>query len=171
MGFEKKVAVLGGSRTPFVRSQGLYLGKTNQDLLTLAVSDLVRKNNLQRVQLGDVIAGAVMNHPFDWNLTREVVLGSGLHPETPGLNIQRACGTGLEAVNLIALKIAAGQIEVGIAGGSDTNSDIPLIGQRELTHFLIGLQSQKSFLQKVRFGLSNFRLGLIKPQLPPVCSE
>ena len=106
MSFGRKVAILGGSRIPFVKSQAQYLGKSNQDLLTTVMVDLVRKQNLNGKLLGDVIAGGVMNHPFDWNLTREVVLSSGLAPETPGLNLQRACGTSLEATNLIALKIA-----------------------------------------------------------------
>lgn len=168
MSFGRKVGILGGSRIPFVKSQAQYLGKSNQELLTTAVSDLVQKKNLTGKLLGDVIAGAVMNHPFDWNLTREVVLGSGLAPETPGLNIQRACGTGLEAANLIALKIAAGQIQAGIAGGTDSNSDIPLIGQRKLTHFLIRLQNTKSLAEKISVVLSQFRFSLLKPQLPAV---
>ncbi len=168
MSFGKKVAILGGSRIPFVKSQTNYLGKSNQDLLTTAFSDLVIKKQIQGKVLGDVIAGVVMNHPFDWNLTREVVLGSGLAPETPGLNIQRACGTGLEAANLIALKIAQGQIQSGIAGGSDTNSDIPLIGQRKLTHFLIRMQNAKSLLQKLSLFFSNFKFSLLRPQLPVV---
>lgn len=168
MSFGRKVAILGGSRIPFVKSQAQYLGKSNQDLLTTVVSDLVQKKNLKGKLLGDVIAGVVMNHPFDWNLTREVVLGSGLAPETPGLNIQRACGTGLEAANLIALKIAAGQIDVGIAGGSDSNSDIPLIGHRRLTHFLIRLQSAKSVGAKLAVIFSHFNWRLLKPQLPAV---
>lgn len=168
MSFNRKVAILSGSRVPFVKSQTNYLGKSNQDLLGTTVADLVQKNKLGGKLLGDVIAGVVMNHPFDWNLTREVVLGSGLAPETPGLNIQRACGTGLEAANLIALKIAAGQIQSGIAGGSDTNSDIPLIGQRKLTHFLIRLQNAKSFAEKLSVIFSNFKLSLLKPQLPVV---
>ncbi len=163
----KKVAILAGSRTPFVKSMTAYQGASNQDLLGTAFNALVAKTNLDGKLLGDVIAGTVMNHPFDWNLTREVVLGSKLNSQTPGLNIQRACGTGLEAANLIALKIAAGQIDVGIAGGSDTNSDIPLIGQRKLTHFLIRLQNAKSFLEKMKI-LGSFNPRLLKPQVPAV---
>jgi len=144
-----------------------YLGASNQDLLGTAFNDLVEKCHLEGKILGDVIAGTVMNHPFDWNLTREVVLGSKLSPSTPGLNIQRACGTGLEAANLIALKIAAGQIDVGIAGGSDTNSDIPLIGQRKLTHFLIKLQNAKSIPDKLKH-LASFNPSLLRPQVPAV---
>lgn len=167
MSFGKKIAIYGGSRTPFVKSLGHYLEKSNQDLLGAAVNDLVKKTNLKDKLLGDVIAGAVMNHPFDWNLTREVVLGSELSPETPGLNIQRACGTGLEAANLIALKIASGQIDSGIAGGSDTNSDIPLISQRKLTNWLIKFQNAKSLIDKIGL-ISEFRANLLKPQLPVV---
>jgi acetyl-CoA C-acetyltransferase len=168
MSFNRKVAILGGSRIPFVKSQTYYLSKSNQDLLGTAVSDLVQKKKLKGKLLGDVVAGVVMNHPFDWNLTREVVLGSGLAPETPGLNIQRACGTGLEAANIVALKIAAGQIQAGIAGGSDSNSDIPLIGQRKLTHFLIRLQNAKSITEKLSVFLSIFKLSLLIPQFPAV---
>ena len=163
----KKVAIINGSRVPFVKSMTNYQGASNQDLLSTAFNDLVVKNKLEKKLIGDFIAGTVMNHPFDWNLSREVVLGSDLSHETPGLNIQRACGTGLEAANLVALKIANGQIESGIAGGSDTNSDIPLIGQRKLTHWLIKLQNAKSFPEKLKV-LSSFNPSLLKPQVPAV---
>lgn len=167
MAFARKVAVIDGARIPFVKSLGTYLGLSNQDLLSASLNALVERNKLQGKLLGDVITGTVMNHPFDWNLGREVVLGSALDPNTPGLNIQRACGTGLEAANLVALKIGAGQIESGIAGGSDTNSDIPLIGQRRLTHFLVKLQNAKSLPEKLKV-LSSFNPSLLKPQMPVV---
>lgn len=167
MAFARKVAVIDGKRIPFVKSLGVYLGLSNQDLLTTTVNALVKNNKLEGKLLGDVITGTVMNHPFDWNLGREVVLGSELDPNTPGLNIQRACGTGLEAANLVALKIGAGQIESGIAGGSDTNSDIPLIGQRRLTHFLVKFQNAKTFPEKLKV-LSSFNPALLKPQMPVV---
>lgn len=167
MSFQRKVAIIHGSRTPFVKSMSNYQGASNQELLSAALNDLVAKTNLENKLLGDVVAGTVMNHPFDWNLTREVVLGSKLDPETPGLNIQRACGTGLEAANIIGLKIAAGQIEAGIAGGSDTNSDIPLIGQRKLTHWLIKLQNAKTLADKLKV-ISGFNPSLLKPQVPAV---
>lgn len=163
----RKVAIINGSRTPFVKSMTNYQGTSNQDLLTAAFNDLVTKNKLQGKLIGDVITGSVMNHPFDWNLAREVVLGSELDPMTPGMNIQRACGTGLEAANLIALKIASGQMESGIAGGSDTNSDIPLIGQRSLTHWLVRLQNTKSFAEKLKV-VTDFNPKFLKPQLPAV---
>ena len=164
---QKKVAIIHGSRVPFVKSMAHYQGVSNQELLTAAVEDLVKKTHIEGKIIGDVVAGTVMNHPFDWNLSREVVLGSKLDPRTPGLNIQRACGTGLEAANIVALKIASGQIEAGIAGGSDTNSDIPLIGQRKLTHWLIKLQNAKSFAEKLKV-ITSFNPSLLKPQVPAV---
>jgi len=163
----KKVAILSGSRIPFVKSMTSYQGQSNQMMLTAVMDDLVKKNHLEGKLIGDVIAGTVMNHPFDFNLTREVVMGSKLDPRTPGLNIQRACGTGLEAANLVALKIASGQIESGIAGGSDTNSDIPLVGQRRLTHFMIKLQNAKSVGDKLKV-LASFNPKLLKPEIPAV---
>lgn len=163
----KRVAIINGSRTPFVKSQTVYQGTSNQDMLSAVFNDLVDKTHIEGKLLGDVITGAVMQHPFDWNLTREVVLGSKIDFNTPGLNIQRACGTGLEAANLIFLKIMAGQIEAGIAGGTDTNSDIPLIGQRKLTHWLIKLQNAKTFPEKLKV-LSSFNPSLLKPQIPAV---
>lgn len=167
MSFGKNVGILCSSRTPFVKSQTQFLNKSNQDLLGAALNDLVNKTHIQGKLLGDLIAGSIMNHPFDWNLAREAVLGSALSPETPGLTIQRACGTGLEAVNLIALKIASGQITAGIGGGTDTNSNIPLVGQRRLTHFLIKWNQAKGFKERIA-ALQKFRLGMLKPQLPEV---
>jgi acetyl-CoA C-acetyltransferase len=168
MAFARKVAVIDGKRIPFVKSLGTYLGLSNQDLLSASLNALVEKNHLEGKLLGDVITGTVMNHPFDWNLGREVVLGTKLDPNTPGLNIQRACGTGLEAANLIALKIGAGQIESGIAGGSDTNSDIPLIGQRRLTHFLVKLQNAKTIPEKLKVLATDFNPAILKPEMPVV---
>ena len=163
----RKVAILGGVRTPFVKSLTSYKQVTNKELLTETLHQLVKKYQLEGELLGDVISGSVMLHPFDWNLTREAVLGSGLHPYTPGQNIQRACGTGLESVNLVGLKIATGQIEVGIGAGSDTNSDVPLIGQHDLTQWLMSLKEAKSFTDKLKV-ISTFRPHLIKPLLPAV---
>ena len=167
MSFAKKVAIIHGSRTPFVKSMTNYQGVSNYDLLSASFFDLVEKTKLEGKLLGDVVLGSVMNHPFDWNIGREVVLGSKLDPRTPGFNIQRACGLGLEAANIVAMKIATGQIDAGIAGGSDTNSDIPLIGQRKLTHWLIKLQNAKSVGEKLKV-LSSFNPTLLKPQVPAV---
>lgn len=118
-------------------------------MLTATLEAVVSKYNLQGKLLGDVALGAVMASSIEWNLAREVVLGCGLDPRTPAFNVQRACGTSLETTNLIALKIAAGQIESGIAGGCDTNSDLPIMLKRSLAWKLIDINQAKSFTQRV----------------------
>lgn len=164
---QRKVAILAGKRTPFVKSMSDYLGYSNYDLLSHAFNSLVKDQKLQGKELGDFISGSVMNHPFDWNLSREVILGSELNHQTPGLNIQRACGTGLEAANLVGLKISSGQIEVGVAGGTDTNSNVPFIGNTKLTHKMIELQNAKTVSQKLKVIMS-ISPKLLKPLLPAV---
>src|SRR5690349_1108207 len=111
----RRVAVVGGNRIPFARSNTVYATASNQDMLTAAIDGLVARYGLQGERLGEVVAGAVLKHARDFNLTREAVLGSRLAPETPAYDIQQACGTGLETVILTANKIELGQIESAIA--------------------------------------------------------
>src|ERR671929_768507 len=115
----RRVAILGGNRIPFARSNGPYARASNQDMLTAALDGLVARFGLAGEQVGEVVAGAVVKHSRDYNLTRECVLGSRLDPHTPAYDVQQACGTGLETVIAVANKIALGQIEVGVAGGVD----------------------------------------------------
>src|SRR5581483_11188652 len=116
----RRVAIVGGVRIPFARSHTAYATAGNQDMLTAAFRGLVERFKLQGERLGDVAAGAVIKHSKDFNLTRECVLSSGLDPHTPAVDLQRACGTSLEAAIVIGNKIALGQIDVGIAGGTDS---------------------------------------------------
>ena len=123
----RPVAIVGGLRIPFARSYGAYNSLSNSDLLTVTLKALVSRYGLEGVRLGDVIGGAVVKHSKDFDLVREAVLSSGLDPQTPGLDIQRACGTGLEAAILVGNKIALGQIDAGIAGGVEALSDPPVV--------------------------------------------
>lgn len=136
-------------------------------MLTAAVEAVVKKFKLEGRLLGDVSLGAVMTSSIDWNLTREVVLGTSLDQRTPGFNVQRACGTSLETVNLIANKIAVGQIENGIAGGCDTNSDLPVMMQKSLAWKLIDLNQSKSFGERLKKILS-IRPSDLKPAYPGI---
>lgn len=127
----RKVAILGGNRIPFARSNKEYSSASNQDMLTAALNGLVARYGLQDERVGQVTAGAVLKHSRDFSLTRECVLGSPLDSQTPGTDIQMACGTGIAAAVHVADAIAAGRIDSGIAGGVDTTSDAPLaVGDR-----------------------------------------
>ncbi|MDN6321009.1 MAG: acetyl-CoA C-acetyltransferase [Marinobacter sp.] len=161
----RRVAIIGGNRIPFARSNTAYSKLNNQELLTSALRGLVDRFDLQGKQLGEVVAGAVIKHSRDFNLTREAALSSGLAPETPAYDIQQACGTGLEAAILVANKIALGQIECGIAGGTDTTSDAPIGVSEGLRSILLDLNRAKTNGERLKI-LSRFRPGDLKPALP-----
>ena len=130
-GQTRRVAVVGGNRIPFARSNAAYARASNQDMLTAALDGLVDALRRSRASgSARSSAGAVLKHARDRDLTRESVLGSRLAPETPAYDVQQACGTGLETAILVANKIALGQIDAGIAGGVDTASDAPIARQR-----------------------------------------
>ena len=90
----RRAVVLGGNRIPFARSNSAYAKASNQDMLTAALDGLVERFDLAGERLGEVVAGAVLKHSRDFNLTRECVLGSRLVAETPAYDVQQACGTG-----------------------------------------------------------------------------
>jgi acetyl-CoA C-acetyltransferase len=163
----RRVAIIGSKRIPFVRSFKEYARTTNQEMLTATLKALETRYALTGKRIGDVSLGAVMTSSIDWNFAREVVLGTGLDPHTPAFNVQRACGTSLETANLVALKIAAGQIESGIAGGCDTNSDLPVMAQRKLAWKLIDINNAKSFGERLKAILS-IRPSDLKPSFPGI---
>ncbi len=165
----RRVAILGGARIPFARSNSAYIGKSNQDMLTAALRGVVDKFQLHGETLGDVVAGAVVKHSRDFNLTRESVLGSGLSPDTPAFDIQQACGTGLEAAITVGNKIALGQIEVGIAGGVDTTTDAPIAVSEGLRKILLEANRGKTTGQKLK-ALLQIRPKHLTP-LPPANGE
>lgn len=145
----RKVAIVGGARIPFARSMGAYMGLSNHDLMTATLQGLVNKFGLQGELLGEVALGAVMKHSADWNLAREVTLSSGLNAATPAYDVQQACGTSLETAILVGNKIALGQIEVGIAGGTDTNSDLPIVFSQRFRERMVKSFTGRTFMQKI----------------------
>ncbi|HBO5161047.1 acetyl-CoA C-acetyltransferase [Pseudomonas aeruginosa] len=161
----RRVAIVGGNRIPFARSNTVYATASNQEMLTSALEGLVERYNLRGERLGEVVAGAVLKHSRDFNLTRECVLGSRLAPETPAYDIQQACGTGLEAAILVANKIALGQIDSGIAGGVDTTSDAPIGVNEGLRKILLEANRGKSNLDKLK-SLLKIRPRHVVPAIP-----
>jgi len=161
----RRVAVIGGNRIPFARSNTVYAGVSNQDMLTAAIDGLVTRYGLEGERLGEVVAGAVLKHARDFNLTREAVLGSKLSPETPATDIQQACGTGLQAAIQVANKIALGQIEVGIAGGTDTTSDAPVAVSDKLRKKLMKVNAARDTKSRLA-ALASIRPGDIGLEIP-----
>ncbi|HYL04040.1 MAG TPA: acetyl-CoA C-acetyltransferase [Steroidobacteraceae bacterium] len=163
----RRVAIVGGVRIPFARSYSAYATASNQEMLTAVFRGVVERFKLQGVRLGDVAAGAVIKHSRDYNLSRESVLSTGLDPQTPGLDLQRACGTSLEAVIAIGNKIALGQIEAGLAGGSDSISDAPIVYPRAYQQLLLESYRGRSAWQRLQPWLG-LRPRHFKPVLPAV---
>lgn len=164
----RRVAILGGSRIPFCRNNTAYFDLGNVGMSIKAVGSLVEKFNLGGVQLGEVALGAVLKHSSDWNIGREVALSSGLSPLTPGITMQRACGTSLDTSIHIGNKIALGQIEAGIAGGSDTTSDVPIVVGEKLRRRLLDINRAKTFGQRLGAMFKGFSPAEFKPGFPGV---
>lgn len=163
----RPVAIVGGSRIPFCRANTAYVDLDNNAMMTSALNALVQRFSLQGECIGDVALGAVIKHSSDWNLAREAVLNTDLAPQTPAFGIQRACGTSLDATILIANKIAMGQIEVGIAGGVDTISDVPIVYDRRLGERIRKMSLARGIAEKARVW-KGFRLRELKPSFPDV---
>lgn len=163
----RRVAIVGGVRIPFVRGNGAYAEVGNQEMLTAALRGVVERYGLQGQRMDDVAAGAVMKHSSQWNLTRESVLGSGLAAETPGLDLQRACGTSLEAAIALGNKIALGQIDCAIAGGVDTVSDPPVVYPKSFQQLLLRSYRAKTAGERIAPWLG-LRLRNLRPVLPGI---
>ena len=161
----RKVAIIGGNRIPFVRSNTSYSHASNMDMLSATLQGLVNRFGLSDQRLGEVAAGAVMKHSRDFNLAREATLNSGLSLQTPAYDVQQACGTGLEAAILVGNKIALGQIECGIAAGTDTASDAPIALNEKYRHMILSLNRAKTFGQRLR-ALASIRPSFMLPLLP-----
>ncbi|HEY0888001.1 MAG TPA: acetyl-CoA C-acetyltransferase [Nocardioides sp.] len=164
-GTTRRVAILGGNRIPFARSNTAYSHASNQDMLTAALDGLVERFGLEGQQVGEVVAGAVLKHSRDFNLARESVLGSKLSPSTPATDIQQACGTGLQAAIYVANKIALARIDSGIAGGSDTTSDAPIAVGEGLRKALLEANRAKDLKGRLK-ALAAIRPSDLVPNIP-----
>ncbi|MBS1984483.1 MAG: acetyl-CoA C-acetyltransferase [Bdellovibrionales bacterium] len=163
----KSVYVLGSARIPFVKSQTAYSEFTRKELMVASLNGLIEKHKLQGQLMGDVALGAVMLASGDFNLARECVLETELHPDSPAYNVQRACGTGLETAWHLALKAHVGAIDIGIAGGVDTNSDLPIEVSRPLQKTLLDLNKARTLGDKLK-AVGQLSLKSLKPKVPSV---
>jgi len=161
----RRVAIVGGNRIPFARSNSVYSRASNQDMLTTALDGLVERFSLGGEALGEVAGGAVLKHSRDRDLTRESVLGTRLAPETPAYDVQQACGTGLETTILVANKIALGQIDAGVACGVDTTSDAPIGVNEDLREVMLDANREKTTAGRLKL-LARLRPGHVVPSIP-----
>jgi len=164
----RPVAIIGGVRIPFCRQHSAYADVGNLGMSVRTLGALVERFGLHRQLLGEVALGAVIRHSSDWNLGREAALSSGLSPLTPALTLQRACATSLDSIITVANKIALGQIEAGIGGGSDTTSDVPIVYSKKLRQRLLAAHRSQQLSDKARVLLDGFHFSELKPELPSI---
>ncbi len=165
---QQRVGVIGGVRIPFCRNNTAYADVGNFGMSVKVLGALVERFGLHGVELGEVAMGAVIKHSSEWNLAREALLSSGLAATTPGITTARACGTSLDNAIIIANKIAAGQIEAGIAGGSDTTSDVPIVYSQRLRKRLLAVNRAKTPMEKLKTAVRGFSFSELKPSFPGV---
>ncbi len=163
----RRVAIIGGVRIPFCRSNTLYADLTNLDMMTATLNGLVAKFGLEGAHIDEVVGGAVVTHSRDWNIAREAVIGSKLAPSTPGVTMIQACGTSLQAAMSLGAKIATGEIESGIAIGADTTSDAPIVFSRKFSQRLVAAQHARSIGQRLA-AFKGFSPRELAPQPPSV---
>lgn len=161
----RRIAIIGGVRIPFCRSNTAYADETNLDMLSAALQGLVERYKLQGEKIDEVIGGAVTTHAKDWNLAREAILSTDLSPLTPGVTLQQACGTSLQAAMILGAKIACGQIESAIACGTDTTSDAPIVFGRKFAQRMIKLSQARSFKDRLKV-FKGFSLRELTPMGP-----
>lgn len=165
---QTRVGVIGGVRIPFCRNNTAYAEVGNFGMSVKVLGALVERYRLHGAELGEVALGAVIKHAADWNLAREALLSSGLAPTTPGITTARACGTSLDNAIIIANKIAAGQIEAGIAAGSDSTSDVPIVLGERLRKRLLEVNRARAPMDRIKAALGGFSFGELKPSFPGV---
>jgi acetyl-CoA C-acetyltransferase len=163
----RRAGIVGGVRIPFCRSNTLYADLSNLDMLTAVLNGLVDRYKLKGAHIDEVVGGAVVTHSKDWNIAREAVLSTKLAPSTPGITMIQACGTSLQGALGIAAKIAAGEIECGIAMGSDTTSDAPIVFSKKFASRLTQIPQQKTTLDKLKV-FKGFSPAELAPQPPSV---
>lgn len=163
----RRVAIIGYNRIPFARHNTAYTHASNQDMMIAAMQGLIDRYHLKGELLGEVAGGAVIKHSREFNLMRECVMGTTLNPATPACDIQQACDTGIESAVYIANKIALGQIEVGIAGGVDSTSNVPLVLGDKLRRILLEARRAKTFGERVKQFLK-IRLKDLAPIAPGI---
>src|SRR5256886_9326593 len=161
----RRVAILGGARIPFARANTAYVDQGNLEMMSAAMKALVDRFSWKGQKIGEASAGAVIKHSRDWNLARESTQSAGLDPQTPAYDVQRACGTSLTTVSTLASRIALGEIDSAIAGGSDSASDIPISYGRNLHRVGPSSARGRSFLEKTRPWLQ-LRPKDLKPSTP-----
>jgi acetyl-CoA acyltransferase len=162
-----RVAILAGCRTPFAKAGTAYRDLTAVDLAKACVRELVERTDVDPGWVQTVVMGQVIPSVAAPNLAREVVLGTGLPPGVPAHTVNRACASAGEAIANVASEILMGHLEVGIAGGAESLSDVPILHSRKMAQILTEATRARTMGERVRIA-SRVRLPHLIPQTPAI---
>ncbi|MBV1908490.1 MAG: acetyl-CoA C-acyltransferase FadI [Kangiellaceae bacterium] len=166
-GKEDRIAVVAGLRTPFARQLTHYKDQNAIDMGKMVVSEMLNRIEIDLALIDRVVFGQVLVQPEAPNIAREIVLGTGMNVATDAYSVSRACATSFQSAVSITEALMAGSIEVGVAGGSDSSSVVPIGVSKKLSRILVSLTKARTFGQKMKL-LSQLRPGDLAPTPPSV---
>ncbi|GAA4872419.1 acetyl-CoA C-acyltransferase FadI [Ferrimonas pelagia] len=164
-----RIAIVAGLRTPFARQATTFHGISALALGQMAVSELLARNELDAKLVDQLVYGQVIQMPKAPNIAREIVLGTGMSVHTDAYSVTRACATSFQSTVNVAESILSGSVEIGIAGGADSSSVLPIEVSRKLSHSLVDLTKAKTLGQRLSI-LSKLRPKDLMP-VPPAVAE
>lgn len=165
----ERVAIVAGLRTPFARQSTEFSQVPAIDLGKMVVSEMLARTDIDAKLIEQVVFGQVVQMPEAPNIAREIVLGTGMHVHTDAYSVTRACATSFQAAVNVAESIMAGTIDVGIAGGADSSSVLPIGVSKKMAANLLALSKTKTMAQKLSI-LKRFSLQDLMP-VPPAVAE
>lgn len=165
----QRVAIVSGLRTPFAKQSTAYKHSPALALGQMAVAEMLSRIDLDPAEVDQVVFGQVLPSIEAPNIAREVVLGTGMDRSTEAYSVSRACATSFQSAVNITEAILAGAATVGVAGGADTSSVVPITLTKKLASTLLDLSKAKTAAQRLQL-LSTIRLKDLAPQ-PPAIKE
>jgi len=164
-----RIAIVDGLRTPFAKQATAYHGIPAVDLGKMVVSELLAKSGIDPKVIDQLVFGQVVQMPEAPNIAREIVLGTGMNVSTDAYSVSRACATSFQAVANVAESILSGTVSVGIAGGADSSSVLPIGVSKRLARTLVDVSKARTLSQRLSL-FSKLRLRDLMP-VPPAVAE
>ena len=165
----ERIAIVSGLRTPFARQSTAFDRLSALDLGKLAVNEMLQTANFDPQLIEQVVFGQVVQMPEAPNIAREIVLGTGMNPHTDAYSVTRACATSFQAAVNITESIMAGSIDIGIAGGADSTSMLPIGVSKKMAATLLALSKAKTMPARLKL-LSALGVKDLIP-VPPAVAE
>ncbi|MFB1076230.1 acetyl-CoA C-acyltransferase FadI [Photobacterium damselae] len=165
----ERIAVVSGLRTPFARQSTAFAQVPAVDLGKLVVNEMLQRMDFDPKLIDQLVFGQVVQMPEAPNIAREIVLGTGMNVHTDAYSVTRACATSFQAVANVTESILSGSIEIGIAGGADSSSVLPISVSKKMAATLLALSKAKTMGQRAKL-FSQLSLKDLMP-VPPAVAE